>query len=124
MDNLQEQKKEALQALDEYLQKLIPGMGTLCGELRGDRQPDTDVFLNQCMDGLNWSIEVYNRVSDVLDGNLIHSSKQEINAGLVALGEAIRNKEDGKIADVLENAVVPFLKDLEEAAKRPADGIE
>lgn len=35
MDHLQEEKKEALKTAGEYLEKLIPGIGTLCGELRG-----------------------------------------------------------------------------------------
>jgi hypothetical protein len=118
MDNLREQKKEALQAVDEYLQKLIPGMGTLCGELRGNRQSDTDVFLNQCVDGLNWVIEAYNRASDVMEAERIHNSKQEMNERLVDLGTAIRDKEDGKIAEILEHAVVPFLKDLSEAIEQ------
>ena len=121
MDNMQEQKKEALQAVDEYLQKLIPGMGTLCGELRGGRQPDTDVFLNQCIDGLNWVIEAYNRASDVLDAEKIHISKQEVNGRLTDLGAAIRDKEDGKIAEILESAIVPFLKELSEAIEQSAD---
>ena len=29
MDNLQEEKREALKAAGEYLEKLIPGIGTL-----------------------------------------------------------------------------------------------
>lgn len=120
MDNLQEQKKEALQAVNEYLQKLIPGMGTLCGELKGNRQPDTDVFLNQCVDGLNWVIEAYNRASDVMDAEKIQDSKQEMNGWLMELGTAIREKEDGKIAEILEGAVVPFLKDLSEAIEQSA----
>lgn len=120
MDNLQEQKKEALQAVNEYLQKLIPGMGTLCGELKGNRQPDTDVFLNQCVDGLNWVIEAYNRASDVMDAEKIQDSKQEMNGRLMELGTAIREKEDGKIAEILEGAVVPFLKDLSEAIGQSA----
>lgn len=117
MENLQEEKKEALQAAGEYLEKLIPGMGTLCSELKGNRQPDTDVFLNQCIDGLNWMIEIYNRVSDVIDGKKIHVTKQELNEQLIALGAAIRDKEDVKIAQILESAVVPFLRDLSEAVK-------
>ena len=102
MNHLQEEKREALQALDEYLRKLVPGMETLCGELKGSRQPDTDVFQNQCIDGLNWAVEVYNRVSDVLDLEKIHISKQEMNGQLGALGAAIREKEDGRIAEILE----------------------
>lgn len=117
MDNLQEEKKEALKAAGEYLEKLITGIGTLCRELRGDRQPDTDEFQKQCIDGLNWVIEIYNRITDVVDVEKMHTEKQELNASLMELGAAIRDKEDEKIARILEEAVVPFLSDLKEAAQ-------
>lgn len=120
MDHMQEEKREALQALEEYLQKLVLGMATLCGELKGSRQPDTDVFQNQCMDGLNWAVEVYNRVSDVLDLERIHISKQEMNGQLCALGAAIRDQEDRTIAEILENTIMPFLKELGAAARQAA----
>ena len=117
MDHLQEEKKEALKATGEYLEKLIPGIGTLCEELKGNRQPDTDEFQKQCIDGLNWVIEIYNRVTDVVDMKKIHTEKQELNASLMELGAAIRDKEDEKIARILEEVVVPFLSDLKEAAR-------
>lgn len=117
MEQLLEEKKEAVEVAREYLEKLIPGMETLCGELKGDRQPDTDDFQKQCIDGLNWVIEIYNRTSDVMNAEKIRMEKQELNARLTELGTAIRDKEDGKIAQMLEDAVIPFLKDLKEAAK-------
>ena len=117
MDNLQEQKKEALQAVGEYLDKLIPSMRTLCSELKGDRQPDTDDFKKQCVDGLNWVIEIYNRISDIIDMDKFHVTKEGVNAQLMELGTALKNNEDAKIAKVLEDTVIPFLADLAEAAK-------
>ena len=115
MEQLMEEKREAVEVARGYLEKLIPGMETLCGELKGDRQPDTDDFQKQCIDGLNWVIEVYNRTRDVMDTEKIHVEKQELNEKLMELGTAI--KEDGKIAQMLEDVVIPFLKDLKEAAK-------
>lgn len=115
MENMQEQKKEALQAAGEYLEKLIPGMETLCGELRGDRKDDTDDFQKQCIDGLNWIIEIYNRTSDIIEAENIKEGKAAFNEGLKALGSAIAAKEDEKIAEELEKAVIPFLKELKEA---------
>ena len=69
-------------------------------------------------------MEVYNRVSDVLDLEKIHISKQEMNGQLGALGAAIREKEDGRIAEILENTIMPFLKDLGEAAREAAASAE
>lgn len=52
-----------------------------------------------------------------MDAEKIHTEKQELNASLMELGAAIREKEDEKIARILEEAVVPFLSDLKEAAQ-------
>ena len=117
MDNMQAEKPEALQAMGEYLERLIPGMKTLSEELKGDRQPDTDDFQKQCIDGLNWVIEIYNRVSDVVAAEKINATKQEFNNRLGELGAAIKEKEDAKIAELIEVAVIPFLEDLKEVAK-------
>ena len=111
------EKKEAVEVAREYLEKLIPGMETLCRELKGERQADTDDFQKQCIDGLNWVIEIYNRTSDVMDIGKIRVEKQELNAKLMELGTAIKDREDGKIAQTLEDTVIPFLKDLKEASK-------
>ena len=62
-------------------------------------------------------IEIYNRVTDEEDAEKIHTGKEELNASLKELGAAIRDKEDEKIARILEDAVVPFLNDLKTAAQ-------
>lgn len=115
MDNMQEQKKEAMQAAGEYLEKLIPGMGTLCEELKGDRKEDTNDFRKQCIDGLNWIIEIYNRTSDMIDAEKLQINKETLNETLKELGGAITAGNDGKTAELLEGFVVPFLKNLKEA---------
>jgi len=117
MDNTQAEKQEALQAMGQYLERLIPGMKTLSEELKGDRQPDTDDFQKQCIDGLNWVIEIYNRISDIVNSEKINAAKQEFNNRLGELGTAIKEKEDAKIAELIEVAVIPFLENLKETAK-------
>lgn len=117
MDQLAAEKKEALEVAVDYIDKLIPGIGTLCMELRGSRQDDTDTFCKQCVDGLNWMIEVYNRTSDLLDSEKISMQKQGLNEGLMKLGAAIQEKDEIKMAELLESVAVPFLKNFREAAK-------
>lgn len=109
MEDLKAQKMEALGVAKEYLEKLIPGMNTLCQELKGDRKEDTDQFQNQCIDGLNWIIEIYNRASDVINSDEIHIVKEELNSKIIKLSEALKSKKDIEIADSLETDIIPFL---------------
>lgn len=117
MDNILEQKEEALKAMGEYLDNLIPSIETLCSELKGDRKPDTDDFQKKCIDGLNWVIEIYNRISDILDKDRIPMEKDALNEKLIELGGALKDKNDAKTAESMENAVLPFLKALQDLAK-------
>lgn len=120
MDNILEQKQEALKAVGEYLDNLIPCMENLCGELKGDRQEDTEEFQKKCIDGLNWVIEIYNRITDIIAMEQIHIKKEELNESLIDLGGAIKEKNENKIAGTIESCVLPFLKDLSAVAKAAA----
>lgn len=114
MSELTQEKKEAIEVMDEYLDKLIPGIETAAQELEFDRKLDTDEFLKKCIDGLNWVIEIYNRVSDVLGKGEEIVSKEEMNPVIMDLGNALQDKEDIKIAEALKE-VIPFLKRIKAA---------
>jgi len=115
MRELTLETKEALRVMSEYLGKLIPGMKVLITELRGSRKSDTDNFLKNCMDSFNWMIEIYNRTSDVINEDKERIKKEEINPGIIALGEALKEENDSKTADALESKIIPFLEQLKGA---------
>ncbi len=115
MRELTLETKEALRVMGEYLEKLIPGMEVLITELRGNRKADTDTFLKNCTDSFNWMVEIYNLTSDVINEGKERIKKEEINPGIIALGDALKEKNDGKTADALENRIIPFLKQLKDA---------
>lgn len=116
MSTLTQEKKEAIEVMREYLDKLIPGMEMVCQELEYDKKLDTDDFLKNCIDGLNWVIEIYNRVSDVFDEGNKTIDKEEINQVIMELGQALQDKEDVKIAETLRK-VIPFLIKIKAAVK-------
>lgn len=122
MENVQAEKKEALVAAGEYLEKLIPNMGVLCQELRGNKKEDTADFQNQCINGLNWIIEIYNRTRDLLEAEKIIQDKEAFNDGLIQLGSALSKQEDSKIADVLETGIIPFLERLKTEIQKSGSG--
>lgn len=109
MENMRAQKTEALLVAKEYMEKLIPGMKTLCQELQGERKADTGDFQKQCIDGLNWIIEIYNRTSDIINADAVHIEKEELNSKILKLSEALKNKNDLEIANSLELDIIPFL---------------
>jgi len=116
MSELTQEKREALEVMDEYLDKLIPGIEAAAQELEYDKKPDTDSFLKKCIDGLNWVIEIYNRVSDVWDAEEGKIDKEEMNPVIKELGKALQDKEDVRIAENLRR-VVPFLAKIKAAIK-------
>lgn len=117
MEDMRAQKTEALIVAKEYIEKLIPGMKTLCQELQGERKDDTDDFQKQCIDGFNWIIEIYNRTSDVINADAEHIEKDELNSKIMKLSEALKNKNDIDISESLEQDIIPFLVVLSEHIK-------
>lgn len=110
MSELTQEKREAIEVMDEYLDKLIPGIETVTQELEHDRKLDTDDFLKKCIDGLNWVIEIYNRITDVIAEEK-KLDKEEINPIITELGNALQDKEDLRTAEALKK-VIPFLKKI------------
>lgn len=114
MSELTQEKREAIEVMNEYLDKLIPSIEEAAQELEYGRKPDTDDFVKKCIDGLNWVIEIYNRVSDIINEKEEKINKEEINPIIMELGKALQNKDDLKIAEVLKG-VIPFLKKIKES---------
>lgn len=110
MVNLNEEQTEVLNTAKEYIDKLVPSMETIISELRGKRQEDTDEFLNQILIGMNWIIETFNVTQDVINGERIRIDKDGVNESIIELGNALREKNDNRVADILEKDVIPFLK--------------
>lgn len=112
MEQLREEQKEALRVAKDYLVKLIPGMESLIPELRGDRKEDTDDFLKQCLDGLNWIIQIYNRTSDLINEGKVRIMKEQVNDCIVHFNKVMQSKDDKKVAEALEKDIIVFLHNL------------
>lgn len=110
--SLKQQQLEALEELYHYTQKLIPAIETVSGELKGSRQEDTDDYIKSIINGINWTIEVLNRTMELVNEEEVIIDKQKVNSGILRLGEAIKEKDDEKIADTLTVEIIPFLTNL------------
>lgn len=113
MDTLRAEKLEALEAARDYSERLKKGMQTVAEALRTDnRDEDIETLLKQCIDGLNWVIEIYNRTFDVLNEEGIQIEKEQINQSVMELSTALKEDDGAKIADCFESGVIPFLEEI------------
>lgn len=111
MDTLRAEKLEALEAARDYSERLKRGMQTVEEALRANnRDADIETLLKQCVDGLNWVIEIYNRTSDVLNETETLIQKEQVNQSIMGLSAALQENDDAKIADSFESGVIPFLE--------------
>lgn len=115
MEQQREQQAEALQVSKEYLVKLTTGMEELVLELRSNRKPDTDDFMKQCLDGLNWLIQIYNGTSDFINEGKVRIEKAEANESILRFNEAVKSKDDNRIAESMEKDIIVFLHNLSKA---------
>lgn len=109
MDEIRQQKIEALQFGCEYIEKLIPAMKEIIPELRGLMLPDTRDFLNQQIEGLNFVIEIMNATMDLINEKETVLIKENIEEKIQLLSGALNSFDNPKTADVLEGEILPML---------------
>ncbi len=107
--SLKQQQLEALEELFHYSKKLIPAIETVTKELNGNRQEDTDEYLKSVIDGINWTIEVLNLTMELVNEEEAVVDKEKINSSILKLGQAVKDKEDEKIAGILTEDILLFL---------------
>ncbi len=120
MDNIREQKLEALKSAAEYLGKLIPAMEEVILEIKGQMQEDTVDYLLQIIDGFNFMIETYNVTRDLVNDPEPLINDDELERTVGNLSDGFSKKDYAAIADELSTDVVPFLKVFKTAAEKIA----
>jgi len=110
------EQKEALGVLLEFNERLVKNMGILVKELSGERLDDTDKFLKGIVDAINWEVQVMNATMDMLNEGQERINKQKFNDKIVALGTAMKEKNDAKCAEAIKE-LIPEFENLGNAAK-------
>ena len=116
MDVTREEKVEALKTLMEFNPKVIHNIKIIIKELSGARMDDTDAFLKDILNAINWEIEVLNGTMDFLNEGKKRIDKESVNTCIVNLGNAIAEKEDAKIAEAFEK-LLPELEQVQKSAE-------
>lgn len=117
MKDLRTQQLEALEGIQAYNKKLKPGVKNVIDEFRGERQSDTDEFFKTVSTGINWIIEVVNLIMPMLNEEKERINKEAVNEQVAALNDAITEKDEDKIATILEQGILTFLETLDCAAE-------
>lgn len=116
MEATREEKIEAIQTLMEFNPKVIHNIKIIIKELSGARMDDTDAFMRDILNAINWEIEVLNGTMDLLNEGKKRIDKESINTCIVNLGNAIAKKEDAKIAEAFEK-LLPELEQVQKSAE-------
>lgn len=114
MDNRAEQK-EALETLAEFNIRLINNMKIVVKELSGKRLDDTNVFLQDILNAINWEVQVMNGTMALLNEDTQYIDKEDFNEKIIALGNAVNAKDDIKMAEAFEQ-IIPLFEKLGERA--------
>ena len=120
MEDIREQKLEALKTAAEYIEKLLPAMEEVISEIRGQMQEDTVDFLLQIIEGFNFMIETYNVTRDLVNDPEPLINDDELERTVGSLSDGFSKKDYNAIADELSTDVVPFLKVFKAAAEKIA----
>lgn len=109
---------EAYKMVLDYITKVKNGIETVCKELNGNRQPDTDAYLRKVIEGINWIIEVYNASKEFLADNGFSIDKEGVNAICIEFSKAYKEKNDAKMSEVLSGALLTFITSFENIAAK------
>lgn len=112
MEDKRSEQIEALQTLAEYNEKVLKNIPILVRELRGERLEDTGKFLTAIVNAINWEVQVLNGTLDVLNEKEENVSKENVNQKILALSDALKEKDDKAQAEAFEQ-LIPELELIE-----------
>lgn len=112
-------QRDILQELIHYSDSLIPALQQVIEELKDKEkeQVDTEDFLGEVINGINWEIEVYNQCATLINERCNYIDKKVMIASVKSLGMALNSGDLWLISDCLEYDFLPFLNKLDLAAK-------
>ena len=116
MEDNRKEQLEALEVLAEFNERLVKNMNIIVKELSGKRLDDTDKFLKSIIDAMNWEIQVVNGTMEVLNDGKERVNKEAFNTAVLALGQAIRENDDAKMAEEFTK-IIPVFEQLGASVK-------
>ena len=116
MENNRTEQLEALKILAEFNDRLLKNLPTIIQELSGKRQDDTEKYLKNIIDSINWEISVTASTLNIINDGKERLNKEEFNQKVMALSSALSSNADSEIASALQD-LVPCFVSLGDAAR-------
>ncbi len=116
MEDNRKEQIEALEVLMEFNERVVKNIKILIKELSGKRLDDTNKFIKSIVDAMNWEIEVMNGTMSLLNEGKERINKDDFNARVIAVADAINKENDAEMAEAFTN-VLPYFEKLGEAVK-------
>lgn len=117
MENNRKEQLEALKVLGDFQDKIIGNAGLLMNELKICRKPDTDKLLKSVTDAVNWEMSILSNTLDLINEKEEVLNKTGINESVMAFAGALQSQDDAKIAEALEQHLLPALQKIEDAIR-------
>ena len=117
MESNRQEQLGAVKVLAGFQEKFIANTEILVKELTTEKKDDTDKLLKSVTDSLNWEIGVLGGTLSLINEKEEKLNKDDINAAVMKLSEALRGKDDKEIAEALESHLLPVLKKVLSAVK-------
>ncbi len=123
MEALRAQQAEALETAVPYCGKIIKAIRIVIEELSGNRQEDTDEYMNSIMEGLNWIFEVYNGTAGWINESGEVIDQAAVNGFVKMLNKANEDQDDQARAEAFGH-ILEFVEQFQkEAEKKVAQAI-
>jgi len=117
MTDREQLQRDVLVELISYNNNLIPALQDIIEELRGETREDTNDFLGEVINGINWEIEVYNQCASLINSKSSYIDKKSMIVAVKNLGISLNSGNTLQIAECFEQDFLPFLNKLTLAAQ-------
>lgn len=109
MEDIKAMQLEALETAVTYIEKLAPAIKEIVPELRGEEQPDTEDYLAQIVDGINFVLEILNGTISMINEKEVIINIDGVEEKVCELSDAFAIQSHSMIADSLESGILPVL---------------
>lgn len=113
MEDNRKEQAEALEALKDYNPKVCKALKEVIPEVKGEFKEDTQEYLEYIFKGINWELQVVNGTMELLNEKEEQVSKEELNEIITQINDAYTAKDNSKLAQVMEEALLPFAERLD-----------